>query len=273
MMLVLAVASCSSSLPTSNPPPSNPPPVTPPPIEPPPEPPDPIDPPPVGTDLVYTQGFEDGPVGPENTPGLRTTSHPDVVVEWQRTVVRTGQGAYHMRGGDLSNGDADIFNHGRVNPLGGLEVWAGGAFYFTSFPVFTGSRPVWLLATVPTDGILGADDKPVAAISSNGRLILISSDTEHTAELDVPLQRNHWYFLVLHGVNGIGRTQELYLYDGTTGALLGRASVAFDVTGTFRDQLTKWGFGTSQDSTGLEYYLDDIYHARGGVNPGPLRMN
>jgi hypothetical protein len=177
-----------------------------------------------------------------------------------------------MRGGNLADGDADIFNHARANPFGGLEVWAGGAFYFVTFPQPTGGGPVWLIATVPTDGVLGADDKPVAAISSNGRLMLVSSNIEHTSELDVALQRNRWYYLVVHGVNGMARTQELYLYDGTSGALLGRTSVEFDVTGTFTNQLTKWGFGTSQDSTGLEYFLDDIYHAKGPTNPGPLRM-
>jgi hypothetical protein len=227
-----------------------------------------------GSDLsgiVYRQGFEAGPINSQNTPGLQITTDPDVSMEWQSTVVRTGGGAYHMRGGDLT-GDGTIHNQPTTNPFGGLEVWAGGAFCFVSFPDSDLSRAVWLIATVPTDGIQGAGDKPVAGIGSSGRLELLGSNSVTSSELDIPLQPYRWYYLVVHGVNGVGRTQELYLYDGTSGELLGKTGVVLDVSGTFTARTTKWGFGTSQDSNGLEYYLDDIYHASGSRNPGPIRV-
>ena len=91
-------------------------------------------------------------------------------------------------------------------------------------------------------------------------------------ESQTVLATNRWYDLVVHGRNGVSQQQQLYIYDGQTDALLERLDLTLTVAGTFRNRLTKWGFGTSQDSTGLEYYLDDIFHARGPTNPGPVRV-
>jgi hypothetical protein len=192
-------------------------------------------------------------------------------MEWQHTVVRTGTAAYHLRGGDLTEGDVDIWNDGTM-PFGGLEVWVGGAFCFLSFPGPQVSEAVWLVATTPTDGVRGTGDKPVAAMAPSGKLEIAGSNSGLSSELDIPLQAGRWYYIVLHGVNGVVATQELYLYDGSTGDLLGSTGIVLDVTGPFRNPVTKWGFGTSQDSSGLEYYLDDIYHISGSTNPGPLRV-
>jgi hypothetical protein len=129
------------------------------------------------------------------------------------------------------------------------------------------------MATVPSDGIVGADEKPIASITSSGRIRLSGSNSPGTyAESQTVLRLDRWYYLVLHGRNGVGQTQQLFLYDGESDAPLERLDLAFTVAGGFRNRLTKWGFGTSQDSTGLEYYLDDIVHVRGPVNPGPVRV-
>jgi hypothetical protein len=223
----------------------------------------------VPVQLVFASGLDHGLVS-ATTPGMHQSEAPGVVLEWQSAVARTGTGAYHAVGG-IVRGDETIDNEARALPFGGLEVWAGGAFRFTSFPT-TGTY-VWLLATVPTDGVLGADDKPVVSIGSSGRLRLSGSNSPASyVESHTVLSRNRWYDLVVHGRNGVARTQQLYIYDGQTDALLERLDLTLTVAGTFRNRLTKWGFGTSQDATGLEYYLDDIFHARGPTNPGPVRV-
>jgi hypothetical protein len=131
---------------------------------------------------------------------------------------------------------------------------------------------VWLLAAVPTDGDAGADNKPVVSIGANGRLRLTGSNTPDVFAESRRLVAGRWYALVLHGRNGVGQTQQLFVYNGRTDRLIERIDLVLDVTGSFVNRLTKWGFGTSQDSTGLEYYLDDVFHARGGTNPGPVRV-
>ncbi len=233
--------------------------------------PPPPPPPPAGSvEIVFATGLDHGPVQ-STVPGLHQTDAPGAVMEWQTSVTRTGAGGYHAVGGNVQ-GDHTIDNLTRALPLGGLEVWAGGAYRFRSFP--STSAQVWLLAAVPTDGVLGADDKPVITIGSSGRLRLSGSNSASTnfVQSQTVLARDHWYDLVLHGKNGVSQTQQLYIYDGQTDALLERLDLTLTVAGSFRNRLTKWGFGTSQDSTGLEYYLDDIFHARGAVNPGPVRV-
>lgn len=222
------------------------------------------------TGVVFSLGFERGPVSPENTPGLRTSSDSHALVQWRQGIARTGVAAYRMRGGDLS-GEAAIYNQTRSLPLGGLETWTGGAFYFVTFPRPTVPRPVWLMVAVPTNGSAGANDKPVAAIRPDGKLALVASNGTAQSVLEVPLSAGRWYFLVLHGLNGVGRRQELYLYDGVTGLPLGSTSLVMNVTGNFVNPISKWGFGSAQDASGVEYYVDDIYHARGSTNPGPIR--
>jgi hypothetical protein len=121
--------------------------------------------------------------------------------------------------------------------------------------------------------VVGAGNKPVAAISASGRVRLTGSNTPTVyAESQTVLARDRWYYLMLHGRNGVSQVQQLYIYDGQTDALLERLDLPLTVSGTFVSRLTKWGFGTSQDSTGLDYYLDDIVHARGPANPGPVRV-
>jgi hypothetical protein len=219
---------------------------------------------------VFAASLDHGPVEAMN-PGMHETESPSGgSLGWQNVVARTGAGAYHAIGGNVQ-GDQTIANDARNMPFGGLEVWAGGAFRFSSFPLGTGN--VWLMATVPSDGVIGAGNKPVAAITPSGRLRLNGSNTPaEFAESQTVLTKNRWYYLMLHGRNGISQLQQLYIYDGQTDALIERLDLTLTVTGTFVNRLTKWGFGTSQDSTGLEYYLDDIVHARGPVNPGPIRV-
>lgn len=224
--------------------------------------------------LVLATGFERGPVSPETEEGLRATRNPAVVIEWQDTVAYTGRGAYRFVGGPLGSGDADIGNTGSKQfPLGGLEVWTGGAFNFTSFPKV---EPVWILATSPTDGASnGADDKPVVKIAVDGRLILDASNAVpglEPATSSVVLQLGTWYYLTVHGRNGADQVQELYIYDGATHGLIEVVQSTWTVSGSYRNRVAKWGFGTPQDSTGLEYYLDDISHFTGPANPGPVRV-
>jgi hypothetical protein len=218
--------------------------------------------------FVFVSGLDHGPVGAAS-PGMHQSDGPGTVLEWQDEIHRTGTGAYHAVGGDLQ-GDETIGNQASAMPFGGLEVWVGGAFRFASFP--DEDEDVWLIATVPSDGVLGADDKPVVSIDSAGRLRLSGSNSRLSVRARRPLSEDRWYSLVLHGLNGVSRTQQLFVYNGRTDALIERLDLEIDVTGSFVNQLTKWGFGTSQDSSGLEYYLDDVYHARGGGNPGPVRV-
>jgi hypothetical protein len=224
----------------------------------------PADPP----EFLLASGLDHGPVE-VSVPGMHQTDGPGTTLEWQRRIHRSGTGAYHAVGGDLQ-GDETIGNQASSLPLGGLEVWTGGAFKFASFP--DAADAVWLLATVPTDGEAGADNKPVVSITGNGRLRLTGSNTPDVYAQSRPLVAGRWYALVLHGRNGVGQTQELFVYNGRTDRLIERVDLVLDVTGSFVNRLTKWGFGTSQDSTGLEYYLDDVFHARGGTNPGPVRV-
>src|SRR5205807_2142996 len=81
-----------------------------------------------------------------------------------------------------------------------------------------------------------------------------------------------WYYLVLHGLNGLAKTQQLFIYDGDTGRQLDVVNLTFDVTGTYKNQLSKWGFGTQQDATGLHYYLDDIFFSNGTRHVGAMRV-
>jgi hypothetical protein len=218
--------------------------------------------------FLLASGLDHGPVE-VSVPGMHQTDGPGTSLDWQRRIRRTGTGAYHAVGGDLQ-GDETIGNQASSLPLGGLEVWAGGAFKFVSFP--NASDGVWLLAAVPTDGDAGADNKPVVSIGENGRLRLTGSNTPDVFAESRRLVEGRWYALVLHGRNGVGQTQQLFVYNGRTDRLIERVDLELDVTGSFVNRLTKWGFGTSQDSTGLEYYLDDVFHARGGTNPGPVRV-
>jgi hypothetical protein len=218
--------------------------------------------------FLLASGLDHGPVE-VSVPGMHQTDGPGTSLDWQRRIRRTGTGAYHAVGGDLQ-GDETIGNQASSLPLGGLEVWAGGAFKFVSFP--NAVDAVWLLAAVPTDGDAGADNKPVVSIGANGRLRLTGSNTPDVFAESRPLVEGRWYALVLHGRNGVGQTQQLFVYNGRTDRLIERVDLVLDVTGSFVNRLTKWGFGTSQDSTGLEYYLDDVFHARGGTNPGPVRV-
>jgi hypothetical protein len=219
-------------------------------------------------EFLLASGLDHGPVE-GSVPGMHQTDGPGTSLEWQQRFRRTGTGAYHAVGGDL-RGDETIGNQASSLPLGGLEVWAGGAFKFVSFP--DAADAVWVLAAVPTDGDAGADNKPVVAITGDGRLRLTGSNTPDVFAESRPLVEGRWYALVLHGRNGVGQTQQLFVYNGRTDRLIERVDLVLDVTGSFVNRLTKWGFGTSQDSTGLEYYLDDVFHARGGTNPGPVRV-
>lgn len=224
--------------------------------------------------LLLATGFERGPVSPATEPGLRTTTDPSVVLEWQDGVAYTGRAAYRLVGGPIAHGDADIVNTGSKRfPLGGLEVWTGAAFNFVSFPLVA---PVWVMATMPSDGANhGADAKPVVKIAVDGRLVLDATNVVAGLEpafSTTVLVPGAWYYLTIHGRNGADQVQELYIYDGATHRLLEVVRSTWTVTGDHRDRLAKWGFGTAQDSTGLEYYLDDLSHFIGPVNPGPVRV-
>ena len=220
-------------------------------------------------EFVFASGLDHGPIQ-QSDPGMAVSTSPNSVLEWQTGISRTGFGAYHAVGG-VVQGDETIHNDAKRLPFGGLEVWAG-AYRFTSFP--TANTDVWLLVTVPSDGAAGAGNKPVATITTSGRLRLTSSNGNpgQFVESQTVISPNTWYYLLLHGRNGVGQTQQLFLYDGDSGHLLERLDLVLDVTGSFVNRLTKWGFGTSQDSTGLEYYLDDLFQSRGSVNPGPIRV-
>lgn len=205
------------------------------------------------------------------TPGLAIGSDPAVTLEWTSTVTRTGAGAFHFIGGDITAGDADIINSPSKNyPLGGLEVWTGGAFRFDSFP---NSGNIWVMVTVPTDGAAGANNKPTVMITPGGSLRLGSSNNGGApyAESSTVLEVGEWYYLLIHGKNGVDQTQQLLIYDNADN-LLETVDLTLTVSGTYKNKVAKWGFGTSQDSTGLEYYLDDLSHFRGSDNPGPRRI-
>jgi hypothetical protein len=229
-----------------------------------------------GLEFVYATGLDRGPISTSTEVRLTTSSDPAVLLEWQRAQVRTGAGAYHLRGVNITGGDADILNVqdkvDRSKNLGGLEVWMGAAFRFTSFPN-AGLTPTWLMATSPTDGVAGADSKPLVVVTPAGKLRLTQSNTpSNFVEAPTALAKDTWYYLVLHGVNGVAKTQQLFVYDGTTSGLVQQLNLVGTVGGTFVNQLSKWGFGTYGDSTGLDYYLDDLFFARGSVNPGPVRV-
>lgn len=200
--------------------------------------------------VEYRQDLNAGPVSSENTPGLRLSTVPGVVTEWV-------DGTYHMVGAYV-DGDASIHNHPRILPLGGLDARVGADFKFVSFPT---AGPVWIMGTTPTDGISGADNKPIASIRPDGRLVLHSSNRRSEpaeAVLDYPLALGQWYRIEVHGRNGVNATQEILLYGGC--GVVASAQVAWTVAGKFIAPIDKWGFGTRQDAAGLEYYLDNLYH-------------
>lgn len=224
----------------------------------------------LSSELVFTATLDQ-----PTTPGLYIGSDPAVTLEWTNTITRTGAGAFHAIGGNLTGGaNVNIINQpSKTFPLGGLEVWTGGAFRFESFPE-TGN--IWIMVTVPATSAAGANNKPVAMITSEGRLRLGSSNPingqPYGVESQTILETGRWYYLIIHGLNGTDANQQLYIYDGDTDALIETLDLAWTVAGTFKNPVAKWGFGTSQDSTGLEYYLDDIVHYRGSDNPGPQRV-
>ncbi|HWC32827.1 MAG TPA: hypothetical protein VG709_06835, partial [Actinomycetota bacterium] len=215
---------------------------------------------------VFGTGFDRGPVE-ATIPGLVISDDSAATVRWQTGVARTGTGAYHFVGGN-GGADASIHNN-RALPLGDLETWSGGAYRFVSFPREEAS---WLLVTAPTDGRAGANTKPVVSIDGRGRLLLSGGGRTGPVARSAPLDTNRWYYLMLHGRNGAGQRQELFVHDGWDGSLLERVEVTLDVTGDYRNPITKWGFGTVGDFTGLEYYLDDIFFAPGPANPGTVRV-
>jgi hypothetical protein len=228
-----------------------------------------------GLEFVYATGLDRGPISPLTETRITTTTNPAVRMEWQTIQTRTGAGAYHLVGGNIASGDADIINQtDKTNPannLAGLEVWIGGAFRFAAFPN-AGLRPTFLMATTPTDGVAGADNKPLVQVTPAGRLRLTQTNSgTNFKDTTTVLARDHWYYVLLHGKNGTA-TQQLFLYDGVSGALVESLDLVGTVSGTYRNQLSKWGFGTYGDSTGLDYYLDDLFFARGPVNPGPVRV-
>lgn len=219
-----------------------------------------------GPELVFTATLDQ-----PTTPGLNIGSDPAVTLEWTDTVTRTGAGAFHFVGGNITAGDADIINSPAKNrPLGGLEVWTGGAFRFESFP---DSGNIWIMVTVPTDGIVGAGNKPTVGITPAGKLRLMSSNGGASiyTESAMTLQTGEWYYLLIHGLNGQDAQQQLLIYDNADN-LLETVNLTLTVNGTYKNRVAKWGFGTSQNSTGLEYYLDDLSHFRGSDNPGPQRV-
>lgn len=220
-----------------------------------------------GTELVFSATLDQ-----PTTPGLAIGSDPAVTLEWTSTVTRTGAGAFHAIGGNITAGDADIINKPAKTwaALGGLECWTGGAFRFESFP---NSGNIWIVVTVPTDGILGVGNKPTVAVTPSGKLRLMSSNNGNQiySESAMTLQAGQWYYLLIHAVRGIDQTQQLYIYDNADN-LLETLNLTLNTTGGQKDKVAKWGFGTVQNSTGLEYYLDDLAHFRGSDNPGPQRV-
>jgi hypothetical protein len=73
----------------------------------------------------------------------------------------------------------------------------------------------------------------------------------------------------MHAKNGANQRQEAFIYDGDTGQLLDSLSLTMTVSGSFRNKIVKWGFGTRRECTGLNLYVDDLLFVRGSVNPGP----
>jgi hypothetical protein len=96
-----------------------------------------------------------------------------------------------MVGGDLT-GEMSLVGGIGNGPFGGLELWIGAAFRFVSFQQ-QGLLPMWLMAAAPTDGILGADMKPVIAVTSDGHLQLTDSAETITATSSLVLALHKWY--------------------------------------------------------------------------------
>jgi hypothetical protein len=221
-------------------------------------------------EFVFAWGLDRGPAGGVHTAFIREQDQSAGIglMLWQTAVTRTGDGAYHFVGGPLA-GEKDLIGLGQ--PFGGLEVWIGGAFRFVAFPNM-GLKPMWIMTAVPTDGVLGANDKPVASITPEGRVRLNASNGSIGVDSTLVLSPNKWYYLLLHGRNGIAQQQELYIHDGDTGDLLETVTFTMTVAGSFKNRAVKWGHGTRQDCSGLDYYLDDLFYARGDVNPGPIKV-
>lgn len=196
-------------------------------------------------------------------------SDPNIVLEWTDVITSSGVGAFHAVGGNIVSGDADWLNSPTKRcPLGGSEVWTGAAFYFVSFPN-EGLNPVWLMVTVPDNNVNGSGNKPTAMITSAGKLRLGSSNNGGVpyTESVIILETNHWYYLILHGLYGQDANQQLLIYDGE--ALIETLDLTLTGCCSQAKKVAKWGFGTTGDSTGLEYYFDRLCHYRGDTNPGP----
>lgn len=217
------------------------------------------------SELVFTATL-DQPAHPCANVG----SDPNVVLEWTNVVTSSGAGAFHAVGGNIVTGDADFIpSPVKRCPLGGAEVWTGGAFYFVSFPD-AGLNPTWIMVTVPDNGVNGSGNKPTAMITSEGKLRLGSSNNGGNpyTESATTLQTNHWYYLIIHGLYGQDAVQQLLIYDNTDTLI---ETLDLTLTGCCAQakKVAKWAFGTTGDSTGLEYYFDRLCHHRGDVNSGP----
>jgi hypothetical protein len=127
------------------------------------------------------------------------------------------------------------------------------------------------MVTVPGNGTNGAGDKPTALITSAGKLRLGSSNNGGSpyVESTTILETERWYYLLIHGIYGIDANQQLLIYDGVTDELIETLDLTLTGCCAQDKKVAKWFFGTTGNSTGLEYYADRFCHHRGDVNPGP----
>lgn len=218
-------------------------------------------PPPITTTggLTVSNDFEGGPVSGGR---YRLSSSPGSTVTWQQGTAHSGTAAYRLVGGNQLQSDgtgesAIMWWPPRPDPDGlGLRQVVTGWYRFESFPV-QDTRPVWLMVTVPTDGVAGADNKPVVAVTQSGQLALAGSNGGGRVDTRTALAVGRWYQIELHAENGTDAVQRLVVRDAT-GTVIEEVSLALGVTGTYRNRVTKWGFGSRQDAEGTTYTLDDI---------------
>lgn len=228
---------------------------------------------PAGSSLAFVVGGNRGDLS-DNEYGAVKDVGANTTLVWQTIFKRSGVGSFEFTGGN-AGGETSIRNTAsEVGAVDASEGWMGAAFYFDSFQSVA-TLP-WLLVwnIAGTSGTTGSAAKPTAKLANDGSLYLGDSGGTSNDTLCHVLSTHTWYYILMRCRTSNGadaKPQELYVYNGLTGALISApCTKLWDVGAAGATDAFKFGVGTTVNSTGLHFFMEDLVAYKGLLtNPGP----
>ena len=227
--------------------------------------------PPAGSSLAISFGANRG--NESNESRLVKVQGANTTLTWQTAFKRSGVGSWEYTGGNA--GGETALNNSGVSAIDATEGWIGAAFYFDSF---TNAGRMYILVwnIAGTSGGTGSNLKPITKVGPDGSLSLGDSAGSTNDTLCTVLSTDTWYYILMRArtSNGAdGKAQELYVYNGTTGALIASCTKEWDVGAGAASDLLKFGVGTTMNTTGAHFFMEDGVVYKGLLtNPGPQRI-